>query len=410
MILYSVIYAQDESQLNPTEKMEQKIEDMDDEIRALKKLKVSGYIQTQLQYGESKASLKVGSINENKEASFSRMGIRRGRIKFVYEDGIASGTYQLDITENGVGLKDLFINIKDPWFGTNSLRVGVFDRPFGDEIRYSSSRRESPERCVVFQTLFPDERDLGVMLTLQARKDSPWNLLKLEAGLFAGNGIKKETDSKKDFIGRLSASKVLGDNSKLGLGVSHYNGSVYQGTENIYTMLSDGFVLNNEFTNKGKFAKRKYVGFDVQYSISSAIGMSQLRAEYLYGIQPGNASNSKSPNDSSLPKVDTYIRNFSGAYLIFIQDLGTTPISAVLKYDWYDPNTKISKNEIGKNGTGKGDIAYNTLGMGLLWRASNAILLQAYYDVISNEKSDSLVDYNEDLKDNVMTIRLQFKF
>ena len=402
--------AQDQPQLNLNEKVDPKMESIDDEIRSLKKLKISGYIQTQFQYGESKASLKVGSFNENDEASFSRMGIRRGRLKFVFEEGIASGTYQLDFNENGLSVKDLFLHIKDPWIGTNSLQVGVFDRPFGHEIRYSSSRRESPERSIVFQTLFPDERDLGGMLTLQAREDSPWHLLKLEAGLFAGNGIKKETDSKKDFIGRLSGSKELGVRSKLGLGASYYNGSVYQGTENMYTIHSNGFVLNNDHSNKGKFAKREYIGFEGQYSISSGIGKSQLRTEYLYGIQPGNASNSKSPNDSNLLEVDTYIRNFSGGYITFVQDFGMSPFSAVLKYDWYDPNTKISKNEIGNNGTGKGDIAYKTFGMGLLWRASNSILLQAYYDVISNEKSDNLDTYDEDLKDNVMTLRLQFKF
>ena len=401
---------QEEPELTPVEKLEQKTQSIEEDVFKLQRFKVSGYIQTQLQYGEKEASLKVGTANEDKDESFNRFGIRRGRIKFTYEEGIASGVFQLDITEKGVGFKDAYLNLKDPWFGTNALRAGIFDRPFGYEISYSSSRRESPERSIVFQTLFPDERDLGGMLILQAAKTSPWNFLKLEVGLFAGNGIKQETDNRKDFIGHLSANKNLGDNAKFGLGMSYYNGGVYQGTENIYTMQDKTFVLNNDASNKGKFAKREYFGFDGQLNISSFCGITQLRGEYLLGTQPAVKTGSKSPNASALPNTDTYIRDFNGGYVMLVQDFGRLPLSAVVKYDWYDPNTKVAKDEIGKNGTDKGDIAYNTLGVGLLWRASNSIRLQAYYEVVSNEKSESFAAFKNDIKDNVFTLRLQYKF
>ncbi|MGV8963120.1 MAG: hypothetical protein ACOH2V_07045 [Candidatus Saccharimonadaceae bacterium] len=410
LFIFLVGYAQQESELNPLDQLEQQTQKQDDEIKVLQKLKVSGYIQTQFQYGEKDASLKLGAVNENRDKSFNRIGIRRGRIKFVYEEGITSGIFQLDITEKGVGLKDVYLNLKDPLFGTNALRTGIFDRPFGYEISYSSSRRESPERSTIFQTLFPDERDLGGMVILQASKTSSWNFLKLEAGLFAGNGIKQETDNRKDFIGHLSANKNIGDNAKFGFGVSYYNGGVYQGTENIYTMQDKVFVLNNDAYNKGEFAKREYIGFDGQLNMASHMGMTQLRGEYLLGTQPGSKSGSKSPNASALPNTDTYIRNFRGGYAMLVQDLGTLPLSAVIKYDWYDPNSKVSKNEIGQNGTDKGDIAYNTIGMGILWRASNNVRLQAYYELANNEKSENLSGNKENLKDNVFTLRLQYKF
>jgi len=379
-------------------------------IKKLEKLKISGYLQTQFQYGERDASLKVGAANNNNE-SFNRIGIRRGRIKFAYEEGNASGVFQLDITEKGVSFKDAYLNIKDPWFRTNQLRFGIFDRPFGSEISYSSSKRESPERSTIFQTLFPDERDLGGMIILQAPKTSSWNFLKLEAGLFSGNGIKQETDNRKDFIGHLSANNNIGDIGNFGIGVSYYNGGVYQGTENVYIINDKAFELNNAASNKGKFAKREYLGFDGQFNMISYLGMTQFRGEYLLGTQTGSNTGSKSPNASSLPNTDTYIRNFSGGYIMLVQDFGTLPLSGVLKYDWYDPNTKVSKNEIGQNGTGKGDIAYNTLGFGLLWRASNNIRLQAYYELVSNEISNNTIDsYKENIKDNVFTLRLQYKF
>lgn len=173
----------------------------------LKRLKISGYIQGQYQRGQEAASLKIGAVNEDPEKPFDRFGIRRGRIKFAYEADIASAVFQIDLMEKGMGFKDVYLHLKDPWIGMLALTSGVFNRPFGYEIGYSSSTRESPERSTVFQTLFPEERDLGAMFTLQAPETSPWSILKLEAGLFAGNGIKKETDNKRDFIGHLSVFK-----------------------------------------------------------------------------------------------------------------------------------------------------------------------------------------------------------
>ena len=55
------------------------------------------------------------------------------------------------------------------------------------------------------------------MLTLRAKETSPIGFLRLDAGLFAGNSINRETDSRKDFIGRLGAEKEIGNWGKWGL-------------------------------------------------------------------------------------------------------------------------------------------------------------------------------------------------
>ncbi|MDR3047940.1 MAG: hypothetical protein LBU51_10115 [Bacteroidales bacterium] len=401
---------QEETELTPMEKLEQRTGTLEDAVRKQQKFKLSGYVQAQYQWGEQDALLKVGTANEHLDKSFGRFGIRRGRIKFTYEEKLVSGVFELDITEKGVGLKDAYLNVKDPWFGTIALRAGIFDRPFGNEISYSSSKLESPERSTLCQTIFPEEKDLGFMLTLQAAKTSPWNILKLEAGMFAGNAINRETDSRLDFIGHLSVDKSIGSNIKIGGGISYYNGGVYQGTDNIYSMRGKEFILNHDSANIGKYAKREYFGVDFQFSIMSILGMTQLRAEYLFGQQPGVKSNSKSPNSSTLPVSDTYTRNFMGAYVIFIQDLGTLPLSVVFKYDWYNPNTKVSKDNIGLNNTTAADIAFNTYGVGLLWRITSYLRLQAYYEFVQNEKTANIEKYKKDLKDNVFTVRLQYKF
>ncbi len=411
-LAYAAVYAQ-EAEPTDIEVLQSRTDALESDVSRLKKLKISGYIQGQYQYGQEDAALKVGEkISENANKGVNRIGIRRGRIKFVYEQGIASGVFQLDITENGVKFKDVYLNVKDPWLQSFQLRAGIFDRPFGYEISYSSSRRESPERSAIFQTLFPDERDLGGMLVLQAPKTSPWSILKLEGGWFAGNGIKPETDNKRDFIGHLSVNKTFGNSTTLGGGVSYYNGNVFQGTKEVYTMDGNAFVLNDDESNLGKYAKREYFGVDAQFSIVSKAGLTKLTAEYLFGEQPAVEGNSKSPNYDKRPVVPTYIRNFSGGYVMLVQDLGKWPLSVVAKYDWYDPNIKIKGDDIGIAGssTGVADIAVNTLGFGAIWRASGSIRLTAYYELNYNEKSESLPDFTGNRNDNVFTLRLQYKF
>jgi phosphate-selective porin len=430
-------FAQEEN-ADPLDLLQQKVSTIESTVNKLSNLKITGYMQPQWQFGQQAASLKVGSGNTSENgntSAFNRFGIRRGRINFTYDDGgLASGVLEVNLGEsaNGtstkavgistVSIKKAFLNVKDPWFGSCVLRAGLFDRPFGNEVAYSSSLIESPERSRVVQNLFPDEQDLGAMLILQPASTSALNFIKFQGGLFAGNSLNPETNNRKDFIGQIIASKPIGSTARWGLGASYYNGGVYQGTANVYTMSGSGFALDNTASNKSKYAKREYFGFDGQFSVETPIGMTQVRAEYMWGTQPGTSSSSSSPNIFTNPSGDTYIRNTSGWYAILVQDLGQSPFSLVLKYDNYDPNTKVSGDEIGATvGTGlakttNADLAYNTVGLGTLWRISPALRLQVYYEFVSNEKSANLAstdrtkDFSRDVLDNSLTVRLQFKF
>ena len=180
---------------------------LDKVVQKLSKFNVSAYIQGQYQYGQEDATLKVGDKNENLDKGFNRIGIRRGRMKFEYNDGIGTGAVQIEVNDKGVSFRDLYIGIKDPWTKRSQLMAGVFNRPFGYEVCYSTSSLESPERATIIQYFFPDERDLGAMLTLRTKTTSPLSFLRLDAGLFAGNSINRETDSRKDFIGRFMRRK-----------------------------------------------------------------------------------------------------------------------------------------------------------------------------------------------------------
>lgn len=395
--------------------LEQRTAFLEKAVKKLNNFKVSAYIQGQYQYGQKDASLKVGDSNEDREKSFNRFGIRRGRIKFEYTEGIGEAAIQLEVNDKGVSFRDLYIGVKDPWIGRNSLLAGVFNRPFGHEIGYSTSGLESPERATIIQYFFPDERDLGIMLTLQTRKESILNFLKLEAGLFSGNSINKDTDNKKDFIGHLSGTKSISSWGKWGAGISYYNGFVFNPTTTEYRLENKRFIpIKKEKT--GTFMKREYFGLDAQFSVTGALGTSKLRGEVLWGWQPGIAGSSKSPNYSKrpedLPENALYKRPFVGYFFTFVQDIGPTPFSAVIKYDAYDPNRKLKGNDVGleNSNTSQTDLAQHTIGVGGLWRINKNLRLQAYYEFNRNEKSPYVKGYEADRKDDVLTVRLQYKF
>lgn len=410
--LYAQESSTEEAQLEALEKRTSLLEKA---VRKLNNFKVSAYIQAQYQYGEKDATLKVGDSNENRENSFNRFGIRRGRIKFEYREGIGEAAVQLEVNDKGVSFRDLYIGVKDPWTGRNQLLAGIFNRPFGYEIGYSTSSLESPERATVIQYFFPDERDLGAMLTLQAPEKSPLDFLKLEAGIFAGNSINMDTDNKKDFIGHLSASRPLGRNARWGLGASYYRGFVYNPAATEYRMENHRFVPV-EKGKTGTFAKREYFGFDGQFSLNTAWGRSTVRGEVLWGWQPGTAGSSKSPNYSrrpeDAPENALYKRPFTGYFFYFVHDIGRSPFSVVAKYDAYDPNTRVKGDEAGRadSRTSKTDLAQHTVGMGGLWRINKNLRLQAYYEINRNEKSACVPGYESDREDNVLTVRLQYKF
>ena len=438
LLLSNILKSQD---LSEEEEIDVKISNLENSVRLLQKFKVSGFIQTQYQYAQTSADgnnfklIKAQNAYESAELKdFGRFGLRRGFFKLTYEDGIASGVVQIDVTEKGVDdngrnvvlFKDVYLQVKDPWFGTNMLKAGIFDRTFGYEIAYSSSRLESPERTRIFQTLFPDERDLGVALTLQPAPSSPLKIFKLEAGLFAGNGIKPQISNRMDFIGHLTANKQLGINTTISGGVSAYIGGILQasGDPSIYEMRDKNWALkSNDPANIGKYAKRQYIGLDLQIHTMTAAGLTQLRGEYIFGEHAQNEAGSWNYKFTSVQSGPVYMRKISGGYVMLTQDLGTTPLTFVAKYDWYNPNTNISGNDIGAvSATTANDITKSNIGLGLYWRINPALRLTAYYDMVKNETTNQLQDtkdengkitaygYESDRKDNVFTLRLQYRF
>jgi hypothetical protein len=401
------------------------------DLDVLKKIKINGWIQAQLQFADSSGqqSYDGGNFSPNTDKRFM---IRRGRFKFTYANQLSEYVMQVNVTERGINAADVYAKVTDPWTKWMSLQVGLFNRPFGFEIQQSSADRETPERSRYTQVLLQNERDMGAALIIEAPKNSKFNGFKFTGGFFNGPGIPSNGDYNnptkpfvndfdvyKDFIGRMSYTKPICSNKiKFGLGVSHYNGAVRQFNNTVYSKIERNeegnytWVALDSTKNvlQGKGAAKIYYGADAQLAVKSVLGTTTLRGEYMYGTQPGTSSSSTS--QAFEVKTATYIRNFKGYSALFVQRIGKSKHEIALKYSVYDPNTNVSGNDIGKAGTGLNatDIAYTDIGFGYVNYFNDHIKFMLYYNLVQNETTKNFQAYSKDLKDNVFTLRMQIKF
>lgn len=414
----------------PVDSLAKKVEHLEKEVGILKNLKVSGWIQGQYQWTQSKGA-KTFDGGDFGTYTNNRFMIRRGRIKFTYTQKITQFVLQLNATERGVNLVDFYGKLNDPWTKQFALTVGVMNRPFGYEIQQSSALRETPERARFTQVLLPNERDLGGMLSFHPTKGKKLYGLKVDAGFYNGTGIAVpgttslngagvvDFDSYKDFIGRAAYVKSFKkDKYTIGLGASHYNGGVVYQSNKVYETLrqdANGIATwmatdTSSTTFKGGKAPRIYYGADLQFSVVTPLGTTTLRGEYILGTQTGTRTVNKSP--ASLPaQLDAYTREFDGFYAYVIQRIGKSKHEVVAKYEWYDPNTQLSERDF-VSGTTMTDaeLRYTMLGVGYNFYFDENIKFMFYYNMVRNEHAAGIAGYANDLKDDVFTVRMQYRF
>ncbi|HEU4521628.1 MAG TPA: hypothetical protein VFT12_06475 [Thermoanaerobaculia bacterium] len=270
-----------------------------DAAEMLRRLKISGYIQPQ--YVQS----------ENAADQFS---VRRGRIKFTYQVTPSSRfVLQPDINTSGVTLKDGYAELIEPWTSwSHTLTAGQFTWPFGFELQYSSSQREMPERTLVVRTLFPGERDRGVMLSGAGFSDR----FDYRVAVVNGTGTRSaDVDDDKDIVGRAGLS----------LGAVRGGISLYRGSE-----------LGLE---------KRREGIDIQWT--TPVPGLRLRGEYIHGVQPVPG------------EIDV-----AGWYVYAIQNLGKRH-QLVARLDAFDPDTSAANDATRTTGGG-----YN-----FRWDANSKILM-----------------------------------
>ncbi|WP_053058307.1 hypothetical protein [Pedobacter sp. BMA] len=392
-------------------------------------LSFSGYLQPQFQFAQSNGTQAEYQGGNFGEFTNNRFRLRRGRLRADYmlltDEGDPSTYFvlQFDGTEQGVAIRDFWGRYYENKWKLMYVTIGLSGRPFGNELQLSSSVREAPERGRMSQILMKTERDLGATFSFNPRwKDATLKNLVLDIGVYNGQGLAGtgEFDNSKDVIFRLSHKpytfknagfSIAGGISMLQGGLNHRLPVSYK-MDNVNGMYQ--MVKDSSASTVNKVAPRRYYGADVQLATTTKSWKSEVRAEVISGMQTGTSTTSTTPGsypvDSKSVALPYYTRTFNGAYLTFVQTLSSTSDQLILKYDWYDPNSKVKGMDISSaRGLSAADVRFDTFGFGFLHHFNPHFKAVVYYDVIRNE-STQVSGYTADRKDNVFTLRTQFYF
>ncbi|MEI7897948.1 MAG: hypothetical protein WCJ26_13000 [bacterium] len=460
--------------------VEERVATAEADLAKLTKIKLSGYIQAQYMHYEASSSYPDNVFM-----------LRRVRFKLQYEpiNGVVF-VLQPDFTPGNITLKDAYVQLNDRWLKTFSLYAGKFNRP-NYEVEYSSSSREVPERSRVIRAIYPDERATGAKLEIAPPKIP----LKIQLAVFNGNDgltiadaagnninpLNNDFDNHKDFMGRVTYTFKLGKIGALGIGAHGYYGAIKANTVDV---LNSDYTYNKTLDNTGKLVKKNWVGFEGQLYFDFLGGLA-LKGEYIFGVNgtPGYASKTTATgaqvvngmrNDTLFMTTTTTVttnnrpaieKSFSGYYIYLIKNIGKHHQVAV-RYDYYDPNTKLSSDLIGVNkwdgsvatkttdkytysGTnpvvatnaqtkttvnnslksGTGDIKYQTITLAYTYYFDDNIKIMLGYEIPLNKKvgvdskgvgnvttayavngNPGVYDYSNVIKQNTLTLRLQVKF
>lgn len=391
---------------------EERFSGLESIVNELSKIKVSGYIQAQYEMYDSWSSdgsqhgVPVsGSGSSYEDNSFY---IRRARIKFTYKplDGV-NFVLQPNFEVHQVTLKDAYVQLNDRWINTFSLWFGQFNRPTY-EVEYSSASREFAERTLMTRTLYPTERDQGAKL--EADFVTNFNIpLKLQFAVLNGNfgagalaSQTKDVDNSKDLMARgVYCFKI----PSKGLGID-LGGHTYLGKTTVISQTTPpsafSDVNGNSFTPAvGDRFKKELFGAEMQVYYDFLGGLS-LKGEYIRGTYSGTTNAAQVNTLFNANKI----RNVEGYYISFVKNVGKVNVAS-LRYDVFDPNTKLSGDAI-KNSD---DLKYNNWTFAWQYFFSEYIKIMASYTMPINEKSQNAgADYKEDKHDNIFTLRLQARF
>jgi phosphate-selective porin len=353
--------------------MEEQNTETKNDLSALKKLKVSGYVQARYQYQES--------LDDSGAGGFSRFTVRRGRIKTTYTTDIGQMMLQIDaVPDTGVTVRDAEATLYIP--GTKqkmALTLGQLKWPFGFEAVQSSSDREIPERSRVIRAFLPDERDRGLKFGGKFLN----GMMNLNVGVFDGDGIFNQgfiggdNDKEKDVIGRLGF-----DLKWLSGGLSGWYGhSIGRRTTDIARTAYD----------------RNRIALDAQlYLDVLPLGGTSIKAEYIAGKGYWRSSGNVKVEQLGVPA--------SGWYALLVQNVSLTNQVAI-RYDRFDGENGRA-DDVTSDGRPASHNAVGTLAIALLHHFSENVRATLAYEMPMTSSPGA----SEDPKDNLLTFQLQARY
>jgi len=358
------------------------------DLSKLNKIKVSGYVQAQWE--------TYGADLEKSNGYSNTYYIRRARIKFTYEptDGIKF-VLQPDLSTGNLVLKDAYAVVNIPKLKNWTLWAGQMNRP-NYEVEYSSSSREVLERSRVTTTIYPGEREIGAKLEYNGTKIPVLFQLMAMNGNFTGTQAK-DVDSRKDVMARLVYSVKLRDAGVgIDFGANHYFGSNLAKTDK-YVKNSDGTL--DSLNNVWRYLDKHWTGGEIRIYADVLGGMS-IKGEYVAGTNSVASAIAATSTMAQLKASPNTYNNFAGYYITLVKNIGSKN-QAVVRYDYYDPNTKLSGDAAGNS------LYYKTVALAWQYYLNDNIRLTAQYTMPKNETNATTP---ADIKDNLFTIRVQAKF
>ena len=357
------------------------------DLSKLNKIKISGYVQAQWEM--------YGKDLEKANGYDNTFYVRRARVKFTYEalDGVKF-VLQPDFSTGNLVLKDAYTVLNIPKLKDWTLWAGQMNR-IDYEVEYSSSSREVLERSRVIRAIYPGEREVGVKLEYNGSK------IPLRFQLMAMNGNftttqAKDVDSKKDMMARLVYSLKLPD---AGLGIDFGANGYFGGNlsrTNPYIKNSDG---TTDSIKVWSYLDKKWLGGEIQI-FADVLGGMAIKGEYVSGVNSTPSSIAATATRAQMMASPNLYNSFSGYYLYFIKNIGSKN-QLVAKYDYYDPNIKLSGDAAGNS------IYYNTVTLAWQYYLNDFIRITLNYEMPKNEINAS---NPVDKKDNYFGMRLQAKF
>jgi hypothetical protein len=326
--------------------LEARLDSLGAEVRALQSarpapslLKVTGFVQARWETAENSAdSIKVAG-GEASTANRNRFAIRRARLKATYEDAdFGRGVVYMNAGDSRqVELLEAHATLFDPWTEghLHELTIGQQNVPFGFDLEHSASSQELLERSQAERTLFPGERDRGVVL------GSRWSpMVTTTFGVFNGTTIGEDSrfvaadpNSNKAVIGRVRVTQ-----GPLSVAVSGY-------AARAATPLTGPDVV----TDKTRFGADAQARYEIP-----GLGKGELRGEVFFGHQ-ANADSIQALTTSSggnvLPVAGAdlghFATDFSGGYVTWVQAFATHYQFAA-RYDVWDPDTGVDHDQFAR--------------------------------------------------------------
>jgi phosphate-selective porin len=358
------------------------------DLSKLNKIKISGYIQAQWESYSADLEKTLGYNNT--------FYIRRARVKFTYEalDGVKF-VLQPDFSTGNLQLKDAYAVVNIPKLKNWTLWAGQMNRPNYD-VEYSSSQREVLERARVTTTIYPGEREIGAKLEYNGTKIPVLFQVMMMNGDFTGTQAKA-IQSNKDIMARFVYSvKLPAAGVGIDFGANHYFGSNLAKT-NKYVKNSDGTL--DSLNNVWRYLDKHWTGGEVRI-YADVLGGLSIKGEYVAGINSIASTVASTATMAQKKASPDLYNNFAGYYITFIKNIGAKN-QAVVRYDYYDPNTKLSGDAAGNS------LYYKTWALAWQYYLNDNIRITAQFTLPTNETNAT---NPTDLKDNLFTIRVQAKF